>query len=473
MSTTTAAASWATASLSSQSAALNDGRISARELVDLYLERIDRLNPQLNAVVTVDAEGARRAADHADAARRSGQARGPLAGIPFTVKDAIATAGLRTTAGAEELRENVPAEDAPAIRRLRDGGAILVGKSNLPRWSGNIQTSNDVFGTTNNPWDPSKTPGGSSGGAAAAVASGLSSFDIGSDLGGSIRIPSHFCGIVGHRPSYGLVPQRGYIDHIGGGTTDTDLNVLGPMARSVADVRLILQSLAGPDPNDAPAWRVQLPEPRHRDPRAWRVAVWLDDGPDAIPDDHVRRLCEQAVDALAAAGPTVVRERPAVDMDMSRTVCADLIAAAILPSRDSASQDRSADSHLRWLRNRERVTELRAAWGAWFSRFDVLICPVMGVPAFAHDSSGSIGELSLRVGDRDIPHRTLAHTWNAPSGVVGLPSTVVPVGLTPNGLPVGVQVVGPFLEDLSALAVAELLESATGGYAAPPLAADC
>jgi len=466
----TATTSWATASVAEQSAALRAGQITARDLVDVYLERIDRLNPQLNAVVTVDADGARRAADTADARRRDGGEHSPLLGIPFTVKDAIATAGMRTTAGSVALRENVPAEDAPAIGRLRDAGAVLLGKSNLPQWSSNIQTRNDLFGTTSNPWDPARTSGGSSGGAAAAVAAGLSGFDIGSDLGGSIRIPSHFCGIGGHRPSVGLVPQRGYIDHIGGGTTGTDLNVLGPMARSVADLRLILLALAGPDPHDAPAWRVELPAPRHRDPREWRVGVWLDDTPGTVLDDDVRLLVDQAAAALATAGPRVTTLRPAVDIDASRAVCAELIAAAILPSRDASAVGSAADSHLRWLRNRERVAQLRASWRAWFAEYDVLICPVMSVPAFPHDGGGGIGELSLRVGDRDVSHRDLAHAWNAPSGVVGLPSTTVPVGLTPDGLPVGVQVIGPYLEDLTALAVAELLETATGGYRVPPLA---
>jgi amidase len=198
--------------------------------------------------------------------------------------------------------------------------------------------------------------------------------------------------------------------------------------------------------------------------------VWLD-GADTVLDDGVRAVIEDAVAALAAAGPRVTRVRPPVDVTASRALCGELIAAAILPSRDQSPTGSDADSHLRWLRNRERLAELRDGWRAWFAEYDVLICPVMSVPAFGHDRSGTIGDLTLRVAGRDVPHRELAHMWNAPAGVVGLPSTTVPVGQTPDGLPVGVQVVGPYLEDLTALAVAELLESASGGYAVPLLAA--
>ena len=179
----------------------------------------------------------------------------------MTIKDAIETAGIRSTGGAVELTDHVPTVDAPAVARLKDAGAIVFGKTNLPRWSGDVQSFNEIFGTTNNPWDHTRIPGGSSGGPAAAVAAGLTSFELGTDIGGSVRLPSHCCGTFGLKPSYGVVPQRGYLDSVGGGTTDADINVFGPMARSAGDLDLLLSVLAGPEPAGAPAWRIELPPP--------------------------------------------------------------------------------------------------------------------------------------------------------------------------------------------------------------------
>jgi len=458
-------------SATSARAALVRGELTSRALVEACLRRIADLDPVVNAVVTLDADGALRAADAADAARARGAPPRPLHGIPFTVKDAIATAGMRTTAGAEELRDHVPAQDAVAVARIRAAGGILLGKTNLPPWSGDIQTSNALFGTTRNPWDPARTAGGSSGGSAAAVACGMTGFDLGSDLGGSLRTPAHFCGVLSHRPSRGIVSQHGHLarpDRAGGGAGpagfavglgDAELNVLGPVARSVADLRLVLGVIAGPDPG-AEAWSVRLPPPRHADPRAYRVCLWLDDEA-ARYDPGVREAIEDAAAALAASGVRVVRDRPAVDAAESRAVCAELIAAAVRPA--------GAD-HARWLENVARADRLRAGWRSWFARYDAVLCPVAGVAAFPHDLEGDLGDRAIEVAGERVSHRALAHTWNAPAGVAGLPSTVVPVGRTAAGLPVGAQVVGPPSEDLTALAVAELLETATGGFVPPPLA---
>ncbi|HEV7761066.1 MAG TPA: amidase family protein, partial [Acidimicrobiales bacterium] len=206
-------------------AAIRAKDIASRELLDLYLDRIDRLDTTVRAVVTLDADRARDAATAADEATARGDALGPLHGLPVTIKDAIETEGIRSTGGAVELIDHVPTRDAPAVARLKDAGAVVFGKTNLPRWSGDLQSYNEMFGTTSNPWDPERVPGGSSGGAGAAVAAGFTSFEVGTDIAGSVRIPSHFCGVFGLKPSYGLIPQRGYLDHVGGGTTDADINV--------------------------------------------------------------------------------------------------------------------------------------------------------------------------------------------------------------------------------------------------------
>jgi len=256
-------------------AAVRRRELGSEELLDHYLERIGRLNPAINAVVTLDEERARAEARTADRATVAGGPLPPLHGLPVTIKDALATAGLRSTGGATELAEHVPTVDAPVVASLRRAGAIVFGKTNLPRWSGDLQSFNALFGTTNNPWDLTRTPGGSSGGAAAAVAAGLTSFEIGTDIGGSIRLPAAYCGVYGHKPSFGLVPGLGYLDHARGGTTEADVNVLGPLARSAEDLELLLGLIAGPTPDRAPAWRVELPPARHRSLAEYRVAAWL------------------------------------------------------------------------------------------------------------------------------------------------------------------------------------------------------
>src|SRR3989442_5825316 len=214
----------ATATATRLAAALHEREVSSRELLELYLDRIDRLNGPLNAVVTLDAERAMTTATELDDATARGDRRGPLHGLPITIKDAIEVEGVRSTGGAVELTDHVPAQDAVAVGRLKAAGAIVFGKTNVPRWSGDLQTYNEIFGTTNNPWDTSRVPGGSSGGPATAVASGLTSFELGTDIGGSIRIPSHCCGVFGLQPSFGVVPQPGYLDHVGGGTPAADIN---------------------------------------------------------------------------------------------------------------------------------------------------------------------------------------------------------------------------------------------------------
>src|SRR4051795_3794675 len=251
--------SLATRSASELAAGIRAKEWSSRELLELYLDRIDRLDGPVNAVVTLDTDRARIAADAADAALARGDAVRPLHGLPITIKDAIETEGIRSTGGAVELRDYVPSADAPAVTRLKRAGAVVFGKTNLPRWSGDMQAYNEMFGTTNNPWALDRTPGGSSGGAAAAVACGFTSFELGTDIGGSVRMPSHFCGVFGLKPSFGVVPQRGYLDHVGGGTTDADVNVFGPIARSADDLDVLLGVLAGPAPELTAAWRLELP----------------------------------------------------------------------------------------------------------------------------------------------------------------------------------------------------------------------
>src|SRR5215813_3710365 len=251
--------------------------LSSREALDYFLARVATLDKTINSVVTIDAERARAEADAADAALARGEMRGPLHGVPMTIKDSFQTAGMRTTSGAPELADFVPQEDAWPVARLRAAGAIIFGKTNLPIYAGDLQSYNEVFGTTNNPYDLSRTPGGSSGGAAAALACGFTPLELGSDIAGSIRLPCHMSGVVGHKPSYGIVPAHGQIPGPPGTLTLADLAVAGPMARTIDDLKLGLDIMAGPNRWEHPAWKLKLPAPRRTALKDYRVAAWLDD----------------------------------------------------------------------------------------------------------------------------------------------------------------------------------------------------
>ncbi len=445
-------------------------QISSRELLELYLGRISRLNPDINAVVTVDEERARADAARADeltAAGGSEAPTGPLHGLPVTIKDAVEVAGMRSTGGSPALAGHIPAADAPAVARLRRAGAVVTGKTNVPLWSGDIQTFNELFGTTSNPWDLSRTPGGSSGGPAAAVAAGLSSFELGTDIGGSIRIPSSFNGVFGHKPSFGVVPQRGYLDSVGGGGTEADINVFGPIARSPEDLLLLMGVLAGPDPDDAAAWRLSLPEARHSRLADYRVGLWLND-PDCPIEAAAHDLLLDAAEALRRAGANVRDEHPPLRLAEVRALFDRLLLAAVSVSLDEQVGQAISGPHRDWLLMDRRRAELRQAWTAWFRDFDVLLCPVVPMLPFPHDQEGTVAERWVLINGRSVPQADCL-AWTGLVGVAYLPSTVVPVGRV-DGLPVGIQVVGPYLEDRTSLAVASHLSELLGGFEAPPLA---
>jgi amidase len=475
-------------SASELAGALRRREVGSRELLDHLLARIERVNPPLNAVVTLDVERARAAADAADRALARGEARGPLAGLPMTVKDTFETAGLRTTCGVPELAQHVPATDAVAVARLRAAGAVVFGKTNTPTWAGDWQTTNPIFGTTNNPWDRTRTPGGSSGGSAAAVAAGLTPLELGSDIGGSIRVPAHCCGVFGHKPSHGLVPQRGHIPGRPGTLTEFDLNVVGPLARCVDDLELGLDAVAGPLPEQGRALAVRLPAPRATKLGELRAAAWLDE-PACPVDAEMRGLLERAADQLVKAGARIDREaRPDVDFREAVDTYVTLlmpIMSLVFPDAQAAQLARAADQvpadtpgllaasaraqglrHRDWLRAHERRERIRARWADFFRDFDVLLCPVMLTPAFVQDESEFAGR-RLRVNGEERPYVEQIQ-WPGLVTMALLPSTVIPVGRTAAGLPVGVQIVGPYLEDRTPLAFARAAERELGGFTPPP-----
>lgn len=468
-------------------AAVRDKEVSSTELLECYLDRIEELNPGLGAVVTLDAERARREAAEADRRLARGAETGPLHGLPVTVKDCLETAGMRTTCGAPELAGYVPEKDAEAVGRLRRAGAIVIGKTNLPVWASDCQSYNELFGTTNNPWNASRTPGGSSGGAAAAVAAGLCALELGSDLGGSLRIPAAWCGVYALKPSYGIVPVRGHIPPPPGMPADIDIGVLGPVARSAADLELCLAVLAGPDPVESVAWRLELPAAPPGAIGQWRVAVWPEE-PGWPVDRAVAERLTAVADALAAAGVEVGEARP-VDLEASLDLAQRLIQggiAGVLPEPDftalagrAAGLDpRDQSPPARFARNvaqsardlaqaKQEQHRLRASWAQFFTGYDILLCPAMRTTAIAHDHNPDVDARVITVNGTQVPYAD-QFAWVQAVGAAYLPAVVAPAGIATDGLPAGVQIVGPYLHDRTVIAFARALAGLIGGFTPPP-----
>ena len=463
--------------------------ISSRELLDVYLERVDQHNPKLNAVVTLDAEGARKRADEADAALARGESLGPLHGVPMTVKDTIEVARMRTTAGFQPFSDHVPSAHATTVERLAQAGAIVFGKTNVPVLASDWQSTNPIFGTTNNPWDMTRTPGGSSGGSAAALAAGLAGLEIGSDIGGSIRIPAHFCGVYGHKPTHGIVPARGHIPGPPGTLGEPDIAALGPLARSADDLDLSLSILAGPREDRALAWRLALPPPRQRALGAYRIAAWIDD-PLCPVESEMRVQFEATVAGLRKAGTQVDENaRPAINLsDAVRTYMQLLwpIMMAGMPPEQIEAMQTQADQlpsdddgffarmvrfgtqqHRDWIVANEMREQMRACWATFFRDYDVLLCPVSPFAATPHDHSEPFHERTVTVGGEPRLYAD-QFMWAGAIGMALLPATVAPIGRLSNGLPVGVQIVGPYLEDRTTIDVARRLAEVMGGFEPPP-----
>jgi amidase len=472
-------------------AAVRGKEISSTELVECCLGRMEALNLGLGAVVTVAAERACWEAGEADRRLARGEQVGPLHGLPVTVKDCLETAGVRATCGAAELAGYVPDNEAEAVGRLRQAGRSSPARRTCRRGHRTAQSYNELFGTTSNPWDASRTPGGSSGGAAAAVAAGLCALELGSDLGGSLRIPAAWCGVYALKPSYGIIPVHGHIPPPPGTLAEVDIGALGPIARSAADLDLCLRVLAGPDPVEAAGWRLELPASPARDLRAWRVAVWPDEP--GWPLDHaVAERLKAAADALAAAGMRLEEGRP-VNLDGSLDVAQRLIqgqVAGFLPEPDFAAltaraarlnpQDQSPPA--RFARNitqsarqlaqakQQQQRVLRASWARFFSRYDILLCPAMRTTAIPHDHT-NVDARVINVNGEPVPYAD-QFTWVQAVGVAYLPAVVAPAGIAADGLPVGIQIVGPYLHDRTVTAFAQTLAALIGGFTPPPTYAD-
>lgn len=422
------------------------------------------MDRHLHAVVRLDAEGARREAERADAEAARGAWRGPLHGVPITVKDSFDTAGLVSTWGTPGRRAAIPAADATAVARLRAAGAIVLGKTNTPELTLGFETTNPLFPATCNPWDVARTPGGSSGGAAALVAAGGAALEIGSDTGGSIRLPAHFCGVAGLRPTSGRVPRTGHA--IGAGGPAEFLTTVGPLARRVEDLALALALLAEPDGRDPFVPPVPLRDPATVSLAGLRVALMVDNGI-AAPDPAVAAAARAAAAALAAAGARVEEGRPpgveetaelfpAVFLLEGGEEIRRLLARAGTRLEDSslgALAAVPAPSPAQRLATIERWHDFRSRLLAWSAHADLVVSPPNAHAALPHGQS-----------DARMPAFTYTMTWN----LAGWPGVVVRAGTSPEGLPIGVQLVAaPWREDV-ALAAAAAVEAALGGFAPPP-----
>jgi amidase len=428
--------------------------LSSAELVEAHLDRIERRNPTINAVVSLDAEGARAQAAAADAALIAGEAAGPLHGVPLTLKDAFDVAGLRTTVGTADL-DAVPSADSAVAGRLRAAGAILVGHTNVPPWLADHQSANPLFGATANPWDLARTAGGSSGGAAAALAAGMTPLDVGSDLVGSLRLPASFCGVYGLKATEHRIPATGFLRTPGDGARSVRImGGFGPMARDLDDLELVLRVIAGPDGRDSDVGPARLEARPPLDVGALRLAV-APALPGATVSAAMRAQVERVAAAAADAGARVEERLPELDWGAMYRLFGELLMAttgALDPSAALPDEHRTLAWYFDALHRRDRLI---ATWGAFLSDFDGLILPAAMTTAFPHRPPGS----PIDVDGAQAGYREIGMVY-AFSNLAGLPAVAVPAGFGAAGLPAGVQIAGPRWSELRLLAVAGALEAA-------------
>jgi amidase len=462
--------------------AIQKKQISSVELTRRVFERIDRYNPKLNAFAYQLREESLAQAKSADKAQSQGRTLGVFHGVPVHVKEAFAVAGQPDTWGLPPLRDSRAPMNSEVVNRLLGAGAVLIGATNLPVGLADWQSYNPIYGTTNNPWDLERTPGGSSGGSAAALAAGLGYLSVGSDIGGSIRIPSHFCGIYGHKPTLDLVNTQG---HTPGGVPgpvgfSSLLAVGGPLARNANDLLAALRVLGGPTGWDAKAWKWEMPPIRARRLKDFRVGYVLDD-PIAPPTAEVKALLDTTIESLRRVGTTLKPGWPVGfqpgELLKNYRFHLDAFFFSIAPPEEQermrkanatpgAPPSGALASFSDWQQQNFRRLAFRAQWQSYFDQVDVFLSPVAFSPAFPHDHSEPPGQriIATSAGPR---HYDDLLNWIATATLTGCPATIAPVGRTRAGLPVGIQIMGPFWEDATTIGFAELLAEEIGGFSAP------
>lgn len=461
-------------------ALIADKQISALELVDCFIRRIEAHDGQVNAVTCRQFDAALAAASAADKSLSRGLSKGPLLGVPITVKEALDVEGLPTTWGLPPLQSNVAARDAEAVRCLREAGAIILGKTNVPTALADAQTSNPLYGLTRNPWNFERTPGGSSGGSAAATAAGFSALEVGSDMGGSIRVPAAFCGVFGHKPSWGIVPDQGH--GLPGMIAPTDLGVIGPISRYADDLALALDVMAGPQPLDTPGWQIALPRDATLSPEQLRVAIWTDD-PIAPVSREIAGTLEALGKTLEQVGATVSYEaRPEIDFQdnfhIQQYLMGALTGVGLSPEEFAQAQHLAGSipdadqsclaeatrsrviSHREWLLLNNRREVMRYVWREFFQHWDVLLCPAYATVAFGHDGR-PIEQRSHYVDGLEQEYFQPMF-WAGLATASYLPATVFPAGWSGDGLPIGLQIVGGQYRDYMTIQVAKLMADCAG-----------
>jgi amidase len=466
--------------------AIRDRELSSVDVVNAHLGQIAGHNSKINAIVTLDEEGARERAKEADEALALGESWGPLHGLPLTIKDTFETSGLRTVSGFKPLAEHVPAEDAAAVARLRSAGAVILGKTNTPLLTTDWQTRNPVFGLTSNPWNPELTVGGSTGGGAAAVASGMSPLELGGDVGGSARIPAHFCGVFGLKPTQHAVSTRGHIPDLPGRVrAETQMLQPGLLARAAPDLALALRVIAGPDPRRPMVPPVSFDDPGKIEFGSLRLA-WCDGFGGVIVSRDTSVALETLVEALAVQGCRIERSLPTeIDWEELWTTWGELVRPEIAvsfpasmralmgvlsllgsgqsPMNKGWSKGAGRDRGL-YFAALARRDELAARFEHFLSKYDAWIIPTVVVPAFAHSKIGK----AIQVDDHLVPYMVAGSAYTSVASLTGLPAVTVPGASSTDGLPIGIQIIGRRWDDMRLIAIADRIAETTGGYRKPP-----
>ena len=460
-------------------------QISSVELTQLYIDRIEQFDGAINAVVVRIFDEALASAELADAKQARGEPLGPLHGVPMTIKESYVIKGTPATWGLESFRNNIAQDDGLAVARFKAAGAHFLGKTNVPVNLADFQSYNPVYGTTGNPWDTERTPGGSSGGSAAALAAGFCGLEAGSDIGGSIRNPAHFCGVYGHKPTYGVIPMQGH--ELMSGIPDADLAVCGPLARSAEDLHLALDIMAGPAEREILGWQLSLPAPDFKQLKDLRVAIWANDEVAPVAREVTERA-DEVGRILSDMGATVSDSaRPEFDGSSYilnyRTLLNSVMSASLPPDQVRRIQDhvdsldpedfseaavlaRSAVlSHRDWIRANVQREKLRHAWSLFFEDWDIVICPQMATTAFPHDQ-GDFDDRIIKVDNQEQPYFTQLF-WSVLVTNAYLPSTVFPTGLSSSGLPIGLQAISAPYRDHRTIEFARLMTQEMGGFVAP------
>ena len=462
-------------------------KVSASGLLEQCLDQYAKHNDALNAVIVTDIDRAKKAAAASDRRLKKGKPIGPFDGVPMTAKESFDWTGTPSTWGDPRFRDNIASADAVAITRLTDAGAVIYGKTNVPLMLADWQSFNDIYGTTNNPWDVTRVPGGSSGGSAAALATGMSALEIGSDIGASIRNPAHYCGVYGHKPTFGVVPYRGHL--LPGIVQSGDISVAGPLARSATDLAAMLKLLAGTDGVEARGYTLTLPAAKQKSLKDFRVAVMVTDEQSEVDlpvQDLIGKLITflgSQVKKLSTTARPSFTTKEAMDVYIAllrsatsrRQTDAEFIANTAKVAASDPLDDNYLTKMLRayvlphrdWLRHSERRHQMRLLWDQFFGDWDVMLCPAAASAAFPHDQQGERHERTIPVNGKQVP-TTDQLFWAGYSGGFYLPSTVAPLGLTAQGLPAGIQIIARQYGDYTSIRFAQLLEKEFAAFVPPP-----